>query len=200
ALKSIKQIELHNHRDRKGLRNEDNQDTLCHALQDLISRDIIRTIPPIESDEPNLPITVPDCPLCDLYAKDRAHARDPQDDQRFSHRPRRFNQTRSHSFYNNKKNESAIIPRENTLRKYLIFVNSRSHKYTRLTKHYIHEKPPQRRHRRIRHKHHKFKPKPKLPTNQRMLLTTNNPQPTALAHVTQIPPGTTIQSTNSTLN
>src|SRR5690606_25508648 len=109
ALKSIKQIELHNHRDRKGLRNEDTQDTLRHALQDLISCEIIRTIPPPESDEPNLPITVPDCPLCDLYAKDRA------DDHRFSYRSRRFNQTRSHSFYNNKKNESAIIPRENTL-------------------------------------------------------------------------------------
>src|SRR5690606_40576475 len=106
----------------------------------------------------------------------------------------RFNQTRSRSFYNNKQNESAVIPRENTLRKYLIFVNSRSLKYTRLTKHYIHGKPPQRRHRRIRHKHHKFKPKTKLPTNQRTLLSKNNPQTTALAHVTQIPPRTTIQS------
>src|SRR5690606_5012521 len=64
ALRGIKQVEIYDHHERKGLHEEDN---LQHVLQDSIPQEMIRVAPPPEPEEPNKPVKVPECAICVIH-------------------------------------------------------------------------------------------------------------------------------------
>src|SRR5690606_19546065 len=119
ALRGIKQVEIYDHRERKGLHEEDN---LQHVLQDSIPQEMIRMALPPEPEEPNKPVKVPECAICVIHPV----TCDCDPEEYHDHSLFQRNLAEFHRKRNGQKEQPPLL---NIHRKYLVFVNSKHHKH-----------------------------------------------------------------------